>query len=136
MTTAEIVKYFYEVIVSENRIDRVSEFISVECCVRIGDNLIPIGVEGMLEHINATKHTYPDYTMKITRQFCDGDYVISEFIMEGTHKGEWVGIKPSHKKLTFTGVDIDKVVNGKIVEHGGSVNTFETLFEQNLIKPV
>ena len=123
-------------IVSENRIDRAPEFISPECCVRIGDNLIFIGVEGMLEHINATKHTYPDYTMKITKQFCDEDYVISEFIMEGTHEGEWVGIKPSHKKLTFTDVDINKVVNGKIVEYSGSVNIFETLFEQNLIKPV
>lgn len=48
----------------------------------------------------------------------------------------WIGIKPTHKRLTFTGVDIDKVVNGKIVEHGGAVNTFDTLFEHHLIKPV
>ena len=37
---------------------------------------------------------------------------------------------PSHKKLIFFGVNIDKVVDGKIVEHSGAVNTFETLFEQ------
>lgn len=41
----------------------------------------------------------PDYSMKIIRQYCDRDYVISEFIMEGTHEGEWPGIKPSNKKL-------------------------------------
>jgi len=92
-----------------------------------------VGVEGMKEHIQATKQTYPDYKMKIIMQFCDGDYVISEFVMEGTHKGEWIGIKPTNKRLVFTGVDIDKVVDGMMVEHGGAVNTFETLFKAGVI---
>ena len=43
-------------------------------------------------------------------------------------------MKPANKKLAFTGVDIDKVTDGKIVEHGGAVNTFETLFQEGLIK--
>lgn len=56
--------------------------------------------------------------------------------MEGIHQGEWLGIKPTHKKLFFTGTNIDKVIDGKIIEHSSSVNTFETLLENNLIKPV
>lgn len=35
-----------------------------------------------------------------------------------------------------SGIDIDKVIAGKIVEHSGATNTFETFFEQHLIKPV
>lgn len=133
MKSAERIKYFYETIISENQIERMAEFISPECCVKMGEKLIPVGIEGMKEHIKATKQTYPDYRMKIIKQFCDGDYVISEFIMEGTHKGEWIGIKPTGKRLVFTGVDIDKVIDGLIVEHGGAVNTFETLFEAGMI---
>lgn len=136
MNSAERVKYFYETIISENQIEKVAEFVSPKCCVKIGEKLIPVGVEGMEEHIKATKQTYPDYKMKITKQFCDGNYVISEFIMEGTHKGEWIGIKPINKRLIFTGVDIDKVIDGKIVEHGGAVNTFETLLEAGMIGPI
>ena len=101
--------------------------------IKNGEELIHIGLEGMREHLIAVKNTYPDYSMKIIRQYCEGDYVISEFIMEGTHKGEWLGINPTGKRLTFTGVDIDKVLDGKIVEHGGAVNTFETLFEAGMI---
>lgn len=133
MKSAERIKYFYETIISENQIERMAEFISPECCVKMGEKLIPVGIDGMKEHIKATKQTYPDYRMKIIKQFCDGDYVISEFIMEGTHKGEWIGIKPTGKRLVFTGVDIDKVIDGLIVEHGGEVNTFETLFEAGMI---
>lgn len=133
MKSAERIKYFYETIISENQIERMAEFISPECCVKMGEKLIPVGIDGMKEHIKATKQTYPDYRMKIIKQFCDGDYVISEFIMEGTHKGEWIGIKPTGKRLVFTGVDIDKVIDGLIVEHGGAVNTFEALFEAGMI---
>lgn len=133
MKSAERIKYFYETIISENQIERMAEFISPECCVKMGEKLIPVGIDGMKEHIKATKQTYPDYRMKIIKQFCDGDYVISEFIMEGTHKGEWIGIKPTGKRLVFTGVDIDKVIDGLIVEYGGAVNTFETLFEAGMI---
>lgn len=132
MKSAERIKYFYETIISENQIERMAEFVSLECCVKMGEKLIPVGIEGMKEHIQATKQTYPDYRMKIAKQFCDGDYVISEFIMEGTHKGEWIGIKPTGKRLVFTGINIDKVTDGLIVEHGGAVNTFETLFEAGI----
>ena len=136
MTAAERVKYFYEVIVSENKTQRMGKFVSRDCYVRVGGSRVPVGVEGMAAHIAATKSTYPDYAMRVTRQFCDGDTVISEFVMEGTHLGEWLGIRPSGKRLSFTGVNIDRVADGKIVEHGGAVNTFETLLEANLIGPV
>ena len=47
-------------------------------------------------------------------------------------KTKGVGSMESHR---FLNKDIDKVFDGKIVEHGGAVNTFETLFREGLIKP-
>lgn len=136
MDDKERMKYFYETVVSQNLLDEVPEYIAADCILKIGGKKIPLGTEGMRQHLFEVKKTYPDYSMKIIRQYSDGDYVISEFIMEGTHKGEWLGMKPTNKRLTFTGVDIDRVVDGKMVEHGGAVNTFETLFEAQIIKPV
>ena len=125
-----------ESIVSENRLEELPQYVSETCVLLSGGEKVSLGVSGMKAHLMAVKETYPDYSMRIIRQYEDGDYVISEFIMEGTHEGEWLGIKPTHKRLSFIGVDIDKVTDGKIVEHGGAVNTFETLYEQGLIKPV
>ena len=125
-----------ESIVSENRLEELPQYVSETCVLLGGGEKVSLGVSGMKAHLMAVKETYPDYSMRIIRQYEDGDYVISEFIMEGTHEGEWLGIKPTHKRLSFIGVDIDKVTDGKIVEHGGAVNTFETLYEQGLIKPV
>lgn len=136
MDSKALVKHFYEDIVSNNKIDQVADYVAENCNLRIGEDIVTLGLEGMIQHILDVKKTYPDYKMKIIRQYQEGDYIISEFIMEGTHKGEWLGMKPTNKKLTFTGVDIDKVVDGKIVEHGGAVNTFDTLYAEGLLKPV
>lgn len=136
MNNKDIVKYFYEVIVSENLLDELSKYISKDCVQRSGEKEIFIGINGMKQHLVALKKTYPDYTMKIIRQYVTDDYVISEFIMSGTHKVEFIGITPTNKVLEITGVDIDKIIDGKIVEHGGATNTFETFFEHHLIKPM
>ena len=136
MDNKERLKYFYEVVTSNNLIDEVSEYVSNDCTVRIGEKIIPSGIDGMKQHLIDVRKTYPDLKMTIIRQYCDGHYIISDFIAECTHKGEWLGMKPTGKKLTFTGVDIDKVVDGKIVEHGGAMNTLETLFAEGIIKPV
>lgn len=45
---------------------------------------------------------------------------------------ERLGIQPAHKRLSFTGVGIDKVVNGKIVEHGGTATAFWALLGRSI----
>ena len=120
----EIVKYFYEDVVSKNLIDEAAHFLSAE------------DVEEMGQHLIAVRKTYPDYTMSITRQFEDGEYVVSEFVMRGTHSGEFLRITPTNKTIEIKGVNIDKIVDGKIIEHSGVANTFEAFWENGLIKSV
>ncbi len=136
MNEKERIAYFYEVVVSENRLDQLPQFVSEDCVQVVGKETVFLGLEGMGKHLTAVRETYPDYTMKLVRQYMDGAYVISEFVMEGTLKGTFAGIQPTGEKLVFTGVNIDKVADGKIVEHGGAVNTFETFLEHGLIGPV
>lgn len=130
------IKYFYETLVSNHKLEELPDFISPNCVVRQGEDAIHIGVDGMRQHLIAVRQTYPDYTMKITRQYTDGEYVISEFIMTGTHRGVFLGITPTNEVISITGVDIDKMVDGKIVEHGGAANTFDAFWEHHLIEPV
>ena len=43
MDNKEFVKYFYENIVSKNELDKLSQFISKECTLRIGEDIVNIG---------------------------------------------------------------------------------------------
>lgn len=131
MNNKERLKYFFE------NVDSVdfSEYVADNCTARAGDTLIPVGISGMRQHFMAVRGTYPDLKMTVTCQYCDGDYIITEFLAKGTHEGEWLGMKPTGKKLSFNGVNINKMERGKITEHSGVMNTFETLFEAGIIRP-
>jgi predicted ester cyclase len=130
----EMIKYFYEQVVSKNLVDEVEKYVSADCTVRSGETNIPAGLAGMKQHVVDVRKTYPDLKIRVIRQHADKDFVISEVIVQGTHLGEWLGIKPSGKKLVFTGVNIDRVVGDKIVEHGGAANIFDTFWAEKIIR--
>lgn len=71
MDRKEIVKYFYEVVVTNHLLKEVRQYVSEDCVLKRGEELIHIGIEGMRDHLIAVKNTYPDYSMKIIRQYCD-----------------------------------------------------------------
>jgi len=74
--------------------------------------------------------------MNIEQQIAEGDLLVSCITVRGTHKGDWFGIKPTGKLLIYTAVNIDRIVNGVIVEHGGAANILEPLLEIGAIKIV
>ena len=135
MNNKDIIKSFYETVVSKHLLDELPAYLADDCVQVSGLNRTPIGIEGMRQHLISIRKTYPDYSIKVIRQYEDGDNVISEIIMRGTHKGEFIGIAPTGKVIEITGVNIDRIINGKIIEHGGAANTFESFLEAGLIKP-
>lgn len=134
MSNKEMIRYFYEEIVSKNKITEIEKYVSINCTARSGETNIPIGVEGMRQHVIDVRKTYPDLKIRIIRQHEENNVVISEIITDATHTGEWLGIKPTGKKLQFTGVNIDLVNDNKIIEHGGAANIFDTFWAEGIIK--
>ena len=57
MSKKDIIKHFYEVIVSENLLDELHKYISEDCVQRVGEKAYFIGTEGMKQHLLAVKQT-------------------------------------------------------------------------------
>jgi predicted ester cyclase len=53
---------------------------------------------------------------KILEQIADGDKVVCLWTAQATHKGTFMGVAPTNKRVTVTGISIFLIVNGKIVE--------------------
>jgi predicted ester cyclase len=49
----------------------------------------------------------------------EGDKVAIRWSWRGIHKGEYMGIAPTGKQVTMTGISILRIVGGKIVEEWG-----------------
>ena len=52
----------------------------------------------------------------------------------GVHEGVWLGMRPTGKALVMTAVNVDRVVDGRIVEHGGAANMMEPLMKAGAIR--
>jgi predicted ester cyclase len=59
----------------------------------------------------------------------EGDKVALHVINTGTHKGEFLGIPPTNKKVPFVGVGFLTIRDGKIVEQW-SINDVAALMQQ------
>ncbi len=68
--------------------------------------------------------------MTIEDIIAEGDKVWVRFKATGTHKGEYRGLAPTGKKITVMGVDIYRIVNGKVVETGWIVEDTLDLYKQ------
>ena len=53
MKNKEKIKYFYEHIVSNHLLETLSDYIAEDCAIRIGEQLYPVGLEGMRQHLIA-----------------------------------------------------------------------------------
>ena len=131
-----IVRRYYEEVVNTGNIDKNAEFISEEYTEVMDGIRYPVGIEGAKEHLIGVRQTYPDLHLTIERQIAEGEWVVTLITARGTHKGSWLGILPTGKQLVFTGVNVDRVVDGRIVEHGGAANMLGPLLEIGAIKVV
>lgn len=74
------------------------------------------GREGFKDAFAAVHAAFPDYESVIDDEVAEGDKVVLRYTSRGTHRGELMGIVPSGKEVSFTGIAIWRVTDGKIVE--------------------
>ena len=74
------------------------------------------GPAGAKQLVAALRAAFPDLYITIEDQIADGDRVVTRWTARGTHTGEFQGIPPTGKPGKMTGIDIDRVADGKIVE--------------------
>lgn len=131
-----LVRRFIEEVVNTGIVDKMEEFISPDFAEIHDGKEYRLGIEGAKEHILGVRQTYPDLTLTVERQIAEGDWVATCITARGTHKGFWMGIKPTGRFVTFTGVNINRIDEGLIIEHGGAANLFGPLLEIGAIEVV
>ncbi|MCX5112305.1 ester cyclase [Streptomyces sp. NBC_00378] len=82
---------------------------------------------GARELYQALREAFPDFRPVIHWQSADGDLVTTYKTYHGTHKGEFFGIAPTGRQISFDTVDAMRVRNGKITEHWGVANLFSLM---------
>ena len=70
-----------------------------------------------LKHFFAMLHSgFPGFQSTIEDLLSEGDKVALRFTFRGIHQGEFMGIAPTGKEVTMSGIEILRIADGKLVE--------------------
>jgi predicted ester cyclase len=109
----------YQNIYNSNNLDALDEVVSNHLLTPRIMPGIPAGIEGAKAAHRIMLTGFPDYQTMIDDIFAEGDKVAVRITMTGTHEGAFMGIPPTGKHVSFTGMYIARIADGKIVEHWG-----------------
>lgn len=112
MTNKEVVIRFYEIAFGEK--DAVkSSLLLTEDFIHNGEKK---GRDGQTQVVKYFNNAFPDMFHTIDMIFAEGKYVTARQSWSGTHKGEFGGVQPTGKVITFDSTAILKVENELIAE--------------------
>jgi len=90
------------------------------------DNFLQVrSLESFKEFLTEAFEGFPDLQFTIEDIVAEGDKVCVYYTETMTHTGEFEGIAPTGKKITYSAVCINRVVDGKIVEREGFGNDLD-----------
>lgn len=117
----QIIKRFVDELWNARRLDVADQIFSEDCVthqLRSGVLAEPVhrGPQAMKEHVSGWLMSFPDLRFNIEQMIVDGDRVVSQLVMEGTHQGAWMGILPTGKRLQIRMITIHRIANSKIAE--------------------
>ena len=74
------------------------------------------GPEGQKRIAGDFRAAFPDLRFEIDLVVAEGDLVAARWTASGTHTGPWGGVAPTGRPVTFSGVNVFRIRDGKVVE--------------------
>jgi steroid delta-isomerase-like uncharacterized protein len=74
------------------------------------------GREAFKQLVGTLRGAFQDMRMTIDQQYVDGDVVVSEWTAHAVHRGPLMGIPPTGKSGTTTGITISRLAGDRIAE--------------------
>src|SRR5579871_552297 len=125
MSGKDVVRRSWEEAYTAGNLDAVQEIFDAACISH--DPTFP---DGVLEDANAIKGNirrghvaFEHWRFDVEGLYEDGDTVVSRVTMRGKHVGEFLGIPPSGAEVVVTGITINRLEGGRIVERWGNWDT-------------
>jgi steroid delta-isomerase-like uncharacterized protein len=112
-----IVKRLYGDVWNKRKLEVVSDLFSPSHALR--DNNSPgssVGPEAYKMQVAMYVAAFPDLRITIEDTVAEKDKFVAAWTISGTHKGEIMGIRPTHRKVSVEGITIHYIANGKIID--------------------
>ena len=92
------------------------------------------GPDGFIAFFTDLRTAFPDLKVEVEEMVADEEKVAIAYTLTGTHKGNFLGIPPTDKKIKARGVQIARFKDAKIVERWGSSDELGILKQIGAVK--
>lgn len=114
---------FQEEVFNDGKIELVDELLSSDY---VEHQPMPPGMapnrDGVKQQIEMYRRAFPDGRVTVEDTIAERDIVVVRWSGEGTHQGDLFGTPATGRRVTVTGIDINRMKDGRIVEHWGEVD--------------
>ena len=124
-----LARRWFENLFSRGDLDAANEIISADFV----DHLTHEDERGLVElkhYVNIYSAAFPDIQDTVEDIVAEGDKVVVRWMSRGTHQGEFMGVAPTGRHVTFTGMRLFRIAENKIAE--GWVNIDERGLQEQL----
>lgn len=122
-------EYFYDEVFRRQHVNAIDDLLTddfVEHLPAPGHGADRQGAKTFIGHM---LQAFPDLDFQIENQIVEGDMIAVVGQMTGTHRGEFLGVPATGRKVNVTVMDTSKVRDGKFSDHWGLVDV-PTLMNQ------
>lgn len=85
--------------------------------------------DAWVEFLGIFVEGFPDLHLEVLGSSADEGMVAQRILFTGTHTGPFRGLPPTSRKVRFSGLEINRMVDGRVAEHWFQLDSV-TLFEQ------
>lgn len=92
--------------------------------------------EALKQFVASLLAAFPDGRWTVEDQVAEGDKVVTRWSFTGTHQGELMGLAPTGKQVTTSGMVIDRIVESKIVEEWEEWDALGLMQQLGAVPPI
>ena len=109
-----ILRRFFKELFNEGKLDVADEIVAEDYVNHNPAPGEPPGLEGLKAFIAGMRMSFPDGHFSIDDQIAEGDKAVTRWTFCGTNKVDFAGIPATGKQVTFSAINIHRVVDEKI----------------------
>lgn len=115
-TNKELIRRYYEELWNNWNLDVADEIVAEDIAFRGSLSVTVQGRDGFKQYVATVRAAFPDFHNTVEDLIAEGDKVVARLTYRGTHKGTLFGIAPTGKQVTYAGIAIFRIADGKIVD--------------------
>jgi steroid delta-isomerase-like uncharacterized protein len=130
-----VARRFYEDVWNQHDVDALDELTVTDA---VDHDPMPgqvPGREGWKQQFAMMLTAFPDLHFTVDVVVAEGDKVASRLTVNATHSGEFMGLPPTGKQGSITGVDIFRIAGGKVVERWGNYDLLGLMQQIGAVAP-